>query len=98
MRQVPMRPAAVRALDLVLAYGPKVALAESSFEIPRWDNGADRPQRIRQVDPPRCDSRAHRSCGRLYRCAPRDGSAQRISYVLQSTKVNDTLPVTVRRW
>ena len=35
MREVPVRPAAVRGEDLVLAYGPNIALAASSFEIPR---------------------------------------------------------------
>ena len=97
MRQVPMRPAAVKALDLVLAYGPKVALAASSFEIPRGGitvligpNGSGKSTLLGAIagliDP----------VGGSIDVPRQDGSAQRISYVLQSTKVNDTLPVTVR--
>jgi iron complex transport system ATP-binding protein len=92
-----MRPAAARAVDLVLAYGSSIALAKSSFEIPRGGitvligpNGSGKSTLLGAmaglIDP---------VSGSID--VPRDGgSAQRISYVLQSTKVNDTLPVTVR--
>ena len=88
MRQVPMRPAAVRALDLVLAYGPKVALAASSFEIPRWDNGADRPQRIRQVDLLGAIAGLIDPVGGSIDVPRQDGSAQRISYSCRAPSVN----------
>jgi manganese transport system ATP-binding protein len=92
-----MRPAAVRAVDLVLAYGSNIALAESSFEIPRGGitvligpNGSGKSTLLGAIaglfDP----------VGGSIDVPREDGSAQRISYVLQSTKVNDTLPVTVR--
>ncbi|HEX2403949.1 MAG TPA: metal ABC transporter ATP-binding protein [Acidimicrobiia bacterium] len=92
-----MRPAAVRAVDLVLAYGPNIAVGESSFEIPRGGitvligpNGSGKSTLLSAmaglIDPVAGSIDVPRE----------DGSAQRISYVLQSTKVNDTLPVTVR--
>lgn len=92
-----MSPAAVRALDLVLAYNSNIALAESTFEIPRGGitvligpNGSGKSTLLGAmaglIDPVSGSIDVPRH----------DGSAQRISYVLQSTKVNDTLPVTVR--
>ena len=92
-----MRPVAVRAEDLVLAYGSNLALAESSFEIPKGGitvligpNGSGKSTLLSGmaglIDPAAGSIEVPGSGGR----------AQRISYVLQSTKVNDTLPVTVR--
>lgn len=97
MREMPVRPAAVRAEDLVLAYGSNVAVAASSFEIPRGGitvligpNGSGKSTLLGAmaglIDP---------AGGSIDVLGP-VGSAQRISYVMQSTKVNDTLPVTVR--
>jgi iron complex transport system ATP-binding protein len=97
LREVPVRPAAVRAKDLILAYGSSVALAESSFEIPKGGitvligpNGSGKSTLLSAmaglIDPAAGSIDVPGSGGR----------AQRISYVLQSTKVNDTLPVTVR--
>jgi len=92
-----VRPVAVRADDLVLAYGSNVALAASSFEIPKGGitvligpNGSGKSTLLSAmaglIDP---------AAGSIE--VPGSGDrAQRISYVLQSTKVNDTLPVTVR--
>ena len=92
-----MRPAAVRAKGLVLAYGSTVALDTSSFQIPAGGisiligpNGSGKSTLLGAI------------AGLL---EPVDGSIevttigdspQRISYVLQSTKVNEALPVTVR--
>ncbi len=92
-----MRPVAVRAEDLILAYGSNVALAASSFEIPKGGitvligpNGSGKSTLLSAmaglIDP----------AAGLIEVPASGGRAQRISYVLQSTKVNDTLPVTVR--
>ena len=92
-----MRPAAVRAEELVLAYGSNVAVAASSFEIPKGGitvligpNGSGKSTLLSAmaglIDP---------AAGSI-EVPGSEGRAQRISYVLQSTKVNDTLPVTVR--
>ncbi|MGH8948714.1 MAG: ATP-binding cassette domain-containing protein, partial [Acidimicrobiia bacterium] len=92
---MPLRPVAVRAEDLVLAYGSNIALASSSFEIPRGGitvligpNGSGKSTLLGAmaglIDP----------VGGSIDVPELEGSAQRISYVLQSTKVNDTLPVT----
>jgi iron complex transport system ATP-binding protein len=92
-----VRPTAVKAEDLVLAYGSNVALAASSFEIPKGGitvligpNGSGKSTLLSAmaglIDPAAGSIEVPASGGR----------EQRISYVLQSTKVNDTLPVTVR--
>jgi manganese transport system ATP-binding protein len=97
LREVPVRPTAVKAEDLVLAYGSNVALAASSFEIPKGGitvligpNGSGKSTLLSAmaglIDP---------AAGSI-EVPGSGGLAQRISYVLQSTKVNDTLPVTVR--
>ncbi|HYJ23721.1 MAG TPA: metal ABC transporter ATP-binding protein [Acidimicrobiia bacterium] len=94
---MPVRPVAVRGKDLILAYGPNIALAASSFEIPRGGitiligpNGSGKSTLLGAmaglIDP----------IGGSIEVLGPDGWEQRISYVLQSTKVNDTLPVTVR--
>jgi manganese transport system ATP-binding protein len=96
MCAVQMTPAAVVADDLVLSYGSRVALARSSFDIPRsgitiliGPNGSGKSTLLSAI------------AGLI---EPASGSitvqtgngGRRISYVLQSTKVNDGLPVTVR--
>jgi manganese transport system ATP-binding protein len=93
-----MRPAAVTARDLSLAYGSRVALGSSSFEIPRGGitavigpNGSGKSTLLGAIagliEPASGSIDVHTANG---------GGRRRISYVLQSTKVNDTLPVTVR--
>ena len=87
---------AVSAHDLVLAYGARTVLSESSFDLPRGavtaligPNGAGKSTLLNAV------------AGLL---APRAGSLdvparQRrggVAYVLQATKVNEHLPLTVR--
>ncbi|MGH8870572.1 MAG: metal ABC transporter ATP-binding protein [Acidimicrobiia bacterium] len=92
-----MRPAAVRAEGLALAYGPKIAVDTSSFELPLGGitvligpNGSGKSTLLGAIAgliEPAAGSIDVSEVG---------GSPQRISFVLQSTKVNDTLPVTVR--
>ena len=92
-----MTPAAIVAEDLVLAYGSTVAIDRSSFEIPLGGitaligpNGSGKSTLLGAIagliEPV--------SGGVEVRDV--DGARQRISFVLQTTKVNDTLPVTVR--
>jgi iron complex transport system ATP-binding protein len=86
----------VRATDLVLAYGANVALERSSFEIPAGmvtaligPNGSGKSSVLNAVS------------GLL---SPASGTitieppveSHRIAYVLQTTKVNDALPISVR--
>lgn len=85
---------AVQATDLILGYGSHVALAKSSFVIPRpgitaviGPNGSGKSTLLNAI------------AGLL---SPMSGTVEvdadarrEISYVLQSTRVNDSLPVTV---
>jgi manganese transport system ATP-binding protein len=92
-----LTPVAVAAHDVVLAYGTTVAIDRSTFAIPRGGitaligpNGSGKSTMLAAiaglVDP---------VSGTIV-TEPMEGVGQRISFVLQSTKVNDTLPVTVR--
>ena len=92
-----MNPFVVSASELVLAYGETVALGTSTFTIPTGKvtaiigpNGSGKSTLLSAIagliEPRR---------GTLTVPA-RSNGAQRISYVLQSTKVNDTLPVSVQ--
>ncbi len=83
--------------DVALAYGSTIALSESSFEIPRGGltiligpNGSGKSSLLNLVAgllPP--------TSGTI-QVSPSDGRVPRISYVLQTTRVNDALPITVR--
>jgi manganese transport system ATP-binding protein len=97
MHQVRMSQIAIAARDLVLAYGHNVAIERSSFEIPHGGitaligpNGSGKSTLLGAIagliDP----------VSGAIEVREVNGSQQRISFVLQSTKVNDTLPVTVR--
>jgi iron complex transport system ATP-binding protein len=95
--EVPLRPAAVTAEGLVVAYGSTIAVDASSFEIPRGGitvligpNGSGKSTLLGAI------AGLIEPVGGSIDVLEVGGSAQRISYVLQSTKVNDTLPVTVR--
>ncbi|MGH8873820.1 MAG: metal ABC transporter ATP-binding protein [Acidimicrobiia bacterium] len=90
---------AVVARDLELRYGSRVALARSSFEIPS--------ARVTAVIGPNGSGKSTLLNGLAGLREPDAGSLEvlgsrperirrRIAYVLQSTKVNETLPVTVR--
>ena len=84
----------ISATDLVLGYGSQVALDSSSFSIPR---GA-----ITVVIGPNGSGKSTLLNGISGLIAPFRGSIsveasqERVSYVLQTTKVNEALPVTVR--
>lgn len=85
---------AVEAVDLVLAYGPRLALAESSFTIPTG--------RVTAVIGPNGSGKSTVLNAIAGLMEPRSGSisvaardAHRIAYVLQTTKVNDSLPISV---
>ena len=92
-----MSRAAIRAQGLVLAYGAKIALDTSTFEIPLGGisiligpNGSGKSTLLGAIA-----GLVEPAAGSIEVTRLGDAS-QRISYVLQSTKVNDTLPVTVR--
>jgi manganese transport system ATP-binding protein len=96
MQPLFMNPA-VTATDLVIAYGDSVALGASSFSIPSGvitavigPNGSGKSTLLNAIAgliQPRSGSIEVQASG---------NGRNRISYVLQTTKINDTLPVTVR--
>ncbi len=88
---------AVSATDLIVAYGDNVALDRSTFTIPAGritavigPNGSGKSSLLNiiagLVDPREG----------VIEVPARTGEGHRISYVLQTTKVNDTLPVSVQ--
>lgn len=88
---------AVRAHDLVLGYPGKVAVGSSTFSIPRGSvtavigpNGSGKSTLLNAIagllDP----------LSGTIEVRGRDNGARRIAYVLQNTKVNEALPITVR--
>ena len=92
-----MRSDAVQAKDLVLGYGSTVALSKSTFSIPTekvtaviGPNGSGKSTLLNAVagliDPISGSIEVFAGAG----------SSHRISYVLQTTKVNDALPISVR--
>jgi iron complex transport system ATP-binding protein len=98
LREMPVSPAAVSADHLALGYGARVALAESSFEIPRGGitvligpNGSGKSTLLGAIA-----GLIEPISGSISVQTANGGGRSRISYVLQSTKVNDSLPVTVR--
>ena len=85
--------AAVIADNVVLAYGSTIALDRSSFEIPRGG--------LTAVIGPNGSGKSTVLGGIAGLIEPASGSITipdqaRIAYVLQATKVNEALPVTVR--
>jgi iron complex transport system ATP-binding protein len=88
--------AAVTARDLVLGYGPNIALQRSSFTIPAGrvtavigPNGSGKSTVLNAVAGLLSPRRG------TIRVASPSGSPPRIAYVLQTTKVNDALPISV---
>ena len=92
-----MNSVAVRATDLLLSYGPTVAIDQSSFEVPRaaitaviGPNGSGKSTLLSSIagliEP------ASGSIDLL----PGNDHPPRISFVLQTTKVNDALPISVQ--
>lgn len=93
---MPVTNPAVVARDVTYRYGTRTAVAKSSFEIPEGaittiigPNGSGKSTTLNGVaglsDP---------SSGEI-ETLPVDGRPRRISYVLQTTKVNESLPITV---
>ncbi len=92
-----MSQAAIAARDLVLAYGSNVAIESSSFEVPLGGitaligpNGSGKSTLLGAI------AGLIKPASGVIEIREVNSSPQRISFVLQSTKVNDTLPVTVR--
>jgi iron complex transport system ATP-binding protein len=94
---MPMKGAAVVGTDVVLTYGTKVALERSSFHIPSGcltsligPNGSGKSTMMNAIA-----GLAVPVQGTL-ELVQFDGRPPTVSYVLQATKVNEGLPVTVR--
>lgn len=90
-----MKPA-VTATDLVIAYGDAVALHRSSFVIPSGQltavigpNGSGKSTLLNAIA-----GLVEPAAGSIEVPARQSGT-QRIAYVMQTTKINDSLPVTV---
>lgn len=91
-----MKPAII-ATNVVFRYGRRVAVDASSFEIPTGaittligPNGSGKSTLLNGIA-----GLAAPAAGSL-EVQPVDGRPRRLSYVLQGTKVNEALPVTVR--
>jgi manganese transport system ATP-binding protein len=89
-------PPAVEAIDLVLAYEDKIAIDRSTFSVPSravtaviGPNGSGKSTLLNAI----AGLLKPRS-GTITVPAGRDGF-QRVAYVLQTTKVNDALPISV---
>lgn len=94
MRQVRLKGPAVHAKGVTLSYGTTVALAASDFEIPAGSstavigpNGSGKSTLLNAIA-----GLIHPTAGTI----EVDVSRGRIAYVMQATKVNENLPVTVR--
>jgi iron complex transport system ATP-binding protein len=93
-----MTPAAVIADGLVLGFDSRVALAESSFEMPAGKatavigpNGSGKTTLMDAIA-----GLIEPLAGTIEVRARAEGGTERISYVLQTTAVNASLPITVR--
>jgi iron complex transport system ATP-binding protein len=89
-----VRVTVVRATGLAVAYGSTMALAQSDFEISRGDvtavigpNGSGKSTLLNAIA-----GLLEPSAGSI----DVDVEPQRLSYVMQATKVNESLPITVR--
>ena len=89
-----MKPAAVTGRDLVLAYGPTVALSASTFEIPKGT--------ITAVIGPNGSGKSTLLGAIAGLIKPSSGEIDvettgpsSVSFVLQTTKVHDVLPISV---
>lgn len=85
--------AAVTGRRVVLSYNGDIAISESDFEVPRGS--------LTAVIGPNGSGKSTLLNGISGLLVPRSGTITihadaRVSYVLQATKVNDALPVTVR--
>jgi ABC-type Mn2+/Zn2+ transport system ATPase subunit len=91
-----LRSSAVQAEDLVLGYGSTVALSMSTFTIPTGKvtavigpNGSGKSTLLNAV------AGLIEPISGSIEVLARASSSHRISYVLQTTKVNDALPISV---
>lgn len=92
-----MTGAAIHGTDLVYRFDDVIALDPATFTIPNGaitaligPNGSGKSTLLNAIA-----GLVQPTAGRLV-VEPLDGRARRIAYVLQGTKVNDALPVTVR--
>ncbi|MDA2978322.1 MAG: metal ABC transporter ATP-binding protein [Actinomycetota bacterium] len=92
-----MRMIAVVATDITLAYGSTVAIDRSSFEIPVGTvtavigpNGAGKSTVLNAI------AGLMEPVSGTIEVPPISGDRRRIAYVLQTTKINDALPISVR--
>jgi iron complex transport system ATP-binding protein len=92
-----MNSPAVTATDLVVAYGDSTALKRSTFTIPQGvvtavigPNGSGKSTLLNVIA-----GLIEPSSGTI-EVPARSGDGHRISYVLQTTKINDNLPVSVQ--
>ena len=90
-------PAAIVATNALFKYGSRTAVAPSSFSIPEGSiaaiigpNGSGKSTLLNGIA-----GLAEPSSGTID-ILPVDGRKRRVSYVLQTTKVNESLPITVR--
>lgn len=91
-----MNEPAIAARDVVLAYGPTVAISRSSFSIPAGrvtaiigPNGSGKSTLLNAV------AGLHEPAEGTVAVPLAADDPRRISYVLQTTKVDDSLPVSV---
>ncbi len=94
---MPVTQPAVLATDAVFKYGSRTAVAPSSFCIPEGritaiigPNGSGKSTTLNGIV-----GLAEPTSG-MIEVLPIDGRRRRVSYVLQTTKVNESLPITVR--
>jgi manganese transport system ATP-binding protein len=92
-----MNWAAVAAVDLVLTYGDTIALDRSTFTIPAGKvtsiigpNGSGKSTLLNAI------AGLVEPAGGSLEVAARANGHHRIAYVMQTTKINDALPVSVR--
>lgn len=92
-----MQMNAIFATDLVVVYGSRIAIDRSTFTIPDGGvialigpNGSGKSTLLNAVA-----GLVAPASGRL-EVAPLEGKPRRIAYVLQTTKVNESLPISVR--
>jgi len=97
MYAVRMTSAVVTARDVELRYGSLVAIGRSSFTIPDGSvtaligpNGSGKSTLLNAI------AGLHEPVGGSIEIEPIDGRPRRFAYVLQTTKVNEALPISVR--
>ncbi|MEA2010816.1 MAG: metal ABC transporter ATP-binding protein [Actinomycetota bacterium] len=94
---MPVTRPAVTAENVAFKYGPRTAVASSSFSIPEGSitaiigpNGSGKSTMLNGIA-----GLAEPAAGSIT-VLPLDNRERRVSYVLQTTKVNESLPITVR--